>query len=104
MLELILSENTLNVKSLEQEIFKYVCNVGKDMMKTILESLDKVIAAERDIKAFENRGPRKTMIKTIMGEVEYKRNIYRVHGDASGEKKHIFLLDKYDRMHFIDVG
>lgn len=102
MLELILSENTLNVKSLEQEIFKYVCDIGRDIMKTILESLDKVIAAERDTKTFENRGPRKTTIKTVMGEVEYKRNIYRVHGGASGEKKHIFLLDKM--MGFDTIG
>lgn len=47
---------------------------------------------ERDKKKYRHKGLRKNTIKTIMGEVEYKRTIYEIEED--GVKKTVYLLDE----------
>ena len=96
-MEISLSEKTLDVNTLEKEILKYVCELGKNMMKSALEMIDKQIAAERDTSIYENRGARKTTFKSIMGDVEYERNLYRIHDKDIVEsigKSHVFLLNQ----------
>lgn len=46
-------------------------------MKQILESLDEKLLMERDTKVFRNKGLKQTCLRTIMGNVEYSRRIYK---------------------------
>lgn len=72
---------------LEKRIFKLVCNLGCEIIKEILESQDKNLMQTRDKKQNRHKGYRKKTIKTVMGEVEYKRAMYLK------DNKKIYLLD-----------
>lgn len=52
---------------------------------------------ERDTKVYRNKGLRSTCIKTIMGDVEFKRRMYEFKTD-DGKKAYKFLLDEYLQM------
>lgn len=77
MYTLSLNHNELDFNTIEKEIYKIVCEVGRGIMKDILENIDLRILASRDTKKYRSKGFRKTYIHTIMGEVEYKRRIYK---------------------------
>ncbi len=47
----------------------------------------------RDRTRYRHKGQRKTVIKTVMGEVEYQRAMYEVRGTNSG-KRFVYLLDE----------
>jgi hypothetical protein len=47
----------------------------------------------RDRREYRHKGRRKTVIKTVMGEVEYSRAIYEREGE-DGTKEYEYLLDK----------
>lgn len=73
---------------LEKRIYKLVCEFGCDILKQILENQDKEIMQSRDKKKYRHKGYRKNTIKTVMGEIEYKRALYNHNG------KSVYLLDK----------
>lgn len=77
-----------NFNELEKRIYKLVCEFGCEIMKQILENQDKEIMQNRDKKQYRHKGYRKNTIKTVMGEIEYKRAIYNNNG------KTVYLLDK----------
>ena len=77
----------VNFNELEKRIYKLVCEFGCEIIKQILENQDKQIMQTRDKSEYRHKGYRINTIKTIMGEIEYKRAIY-MHKD-----KYIFLLD-----------
>ena len=87
------TENTIDFNSLEKEIFKKCCESGCELLKTILEKYDDELSESRDKSAYRHKGPRKTTVKTIMGEVEYSRIIYKTTLE-DGAKKYIYLLDE----------
>jgi len=101
MMELILHENELNLKTLETNIFKMVCEEGCRIMAEILRELDKSIEKNRDKKIYRHKGTRDTVIKTLMGEVPYSRVVYEKKCE-SVDKKHIYLLDEY--LGFDNIG
>jgi hypothetical protein len=45
-------------------------------MKEVLTHLDRRLMDERDSKIYRNKGLRSTCIKTIMGNIEFKRRMY----------------------------
>ncbi len=92
MFEEIVTKDEVKFNDLEKKIFKFICNLGCLIIKIILEKYDKKIMKERDRKKYRHKGLRKNTIKTIMGEVEYKRAIYEMEED--GEKKTVYLLDE----------
>ena len=94
MYTLSLNHNEIDFKTIEKEIYKIVCEVGCGIMKDILESIDLRILAKRDTKEYRNKGPRKTCIHTIMGEVEYERRVYETK-DEDGKNIYVYLLDKF---------
>lgn len=94
MYTLSLNHNELDFKTIEEEIYKIVCEVGRGIMKDILENIDLRILASRDTKTYRSKGFRKTCIHTLMGEVEYKRRIYKTK-DEDGKNMHVYLLDQY---------
>ena len=89
----IVEENPVSFKILEQKIFDYVCEQGREITKIMLESYDRELAEGRDKKNYRCKGKRKTTIKTVYGEVEYSRYVYRT-GTEDGRTAHVFLLDQ----------
>ena len=87
------AEKRVEFKSLEEKVFKYVCECGREIIKDILESYDEELRKNRNKKEYRNKGKRKRTIKTVMGEVEFERNVYETVTDE-GEKIYEYLLDK----------
>ena len=90
----ILTENEINIKSLEKEIYDYACKLAAKAFSNFLEILDQELMKSRDKELLRHKGHRKTCIKTLMGEVEYSRAVYQVM-DNECEKKFVYLLDEY---------
>ena len=68
MMNSIVKEKQESFKALEQKIFAYVCEPGREITRIMLESYDK--------KVYRSKGSRKTTIKTFYGEIEYRRRVY----------------------------
>ncbi|MEE0715178.1 MAG: UPF0236 family protein [Eubacterium sp.] len=81
----ILDEKEISFKELEQKIFQYVCELGCEITKMILERYDDELSGKRDKEKYRDKGKRKTSIKTVYGPVEYKRRVYKTKTD-DGEK------------------
>ena len=96
-MNLILEESQVSFKELEQKIFAYVCELGREITRIMLETYDKELAEGRDKKAYRGKGSRRTSIKTVYGEVEYSRRVYRTRTE-DGQSAHVFLLDQAMKM------
>lgn len=79
---------SIKFHELEQKIYKMVCEYGCEIMKQILENKDKELMLTRNKKEYRHKGYRTNTIKTVMGEIEYKRAIYLK------DNKHVYLLDE----------
>ena len=97
----IVNEELVSFKELEQKIYSYVCELAREITKQMLESYDEELARSRDKKVYRGKGKRNTSIKTVYGEVEYSRNVYRTETE-DGQVAHIFLLDQ--AMHMDKIG
>ena len=100
MFEEIVTKEEEKFNNLEKKIFKFVCGFGCLILKFILEKYDRKLMKERDTKKYRHKGLRKNTIKTIMGEVEYKRAMYEI--EEAGIKKRVFLLD--EKLHINTEG
>lgn len=89
----IVNEKLIPFKELEQKIFGYICELGREITRIILERYDEELAEGRDKKKLRCKGTRKTTIKTVYGEVVYYRNVYKSK-DEEGRTVWIYLLDK----------
>lgn len=92
MFEEIISENEIKFNDLEKKIFKFVCSFGCLILKLMLEAYDRKLMNARDTKKYRHKGLRGNTIKTIMGEVEYRRVMYEM--EENGIKKTVYLLDE----------
>lgn len=97
MMTSIVVENQTSFKELEQKIFEFVCELGRKITRLVLETYDKELAEGRDKKTYRGKGSRKTTIKTVYGEVEYSRRVYRTKTE-DGQTAHVFLLDQEMKM------
>ena len=88
----MLQEKTINLKDFEEELFAEICQLGREIYKTALEAWDNELHKARDSKVYRDKGVRKTVIKTLMGEVEYKRHVYSFTREE-GCRGTIYLLD-----------
>ena len=88
-----ITEKAINIKEIEKNIFREVCRAGCEMLKNVLEELDRELCEKRDKRVYRHKGVRKTVLKTVMGEVEYSRAVYESI-DESGIKKYVYLLDE----------
>ena len=93
MMNTIVDEKLVSFKELEKNIYSYVCELAKEITQSVLESYDKELADSRNTKLYRSKGKRKTSIKTVYGEVEYSRNVYRTE-NKDGQAAHIYLLDQ----------
>ncbi|MCI9275758.1 MAG: hypothetical protein HFJ24_07495 [Clostridia bacterium] len=80
-------ETNIEFYELEKRVYRLVCNLGCEIIKRILEVQDEQIMNNRNKKEYRHKGYKGATIKTIMGEVEYKRAIYKK------DKDYVFLLD-----------
>lgn len=97
MMNTIVDEKQISFKELEKKIFQYVCELGCEITRIILEAYDSELSEERDTKKYRDKGPRETSIKTVYGTVKYARRIYRTVLE-SGETAHVYLLDEAMQM------
>lgn len=93
----ILEETLISFKELEQKIFRYICELGCEITRIILEAYDNELAAARDTKMYRDKGTRKTSIKTVYGTVEYRRRVYRTVLE-NGKNAYVYLLDEAMQM------
>lgn len=73
----IVEEKLVSFKTLEQKVFAYVCELGREITRIMLESYDAELAEGRDKKLYRDKGRRNTTIKTVYGEVVYSRKVYQ---------------------------
>ena len=102
MMKSIVEEKLVSFKLLEQKVFAYVCELGRMITQTILENYDDELARERDKKVYRDKGKRDTSIKTVYGEVEYSRRVYRTE-PGDGKAAHVYLLDQAMQMEKIGL-
>ncbi|MDL2300870.1 UPF0236 family protein, partial [Lachnospiraceae bacterium OttesenSCG-928-D06] len=101
MMNTIVNKNPISFKELEQKIYSYACELAREITQQMLESYDKELADSRDKKRYRGKGKRSTTIKTVYGEVEYSRNVYRTETEE-GLTAHVYLLDQ--AMHMDKIG
>lgn len=87
------AEVAVDFNRLELEIFSDCCAAGRQALKEQLEMWDGRLMATRDRTVYRHKGLRKTVIKTVMGEVEYSRALY-VRQNEDGTKSSVYLLDE----------
>jgi hypothetical protein len=97
MMKSIVEERLVSFKEFEQNIFRYVCELGREITQIMLESYDKELSEARDKKAYRDKGKRKTTIKTVYGEVVYNRRVYQKTLE-DGKKAYVHLLDEAMQM------
>lgn len=80
----------ISFEELEKNIYDYICNFGRSITVELLEQLDEYLMKNRDRKRYISKEKnRKTTIKTVYGEIEYRRRLYY---DCL-EKEYVYLLD-----------
>lgn len=94
MYTISLNDSTLDFKTLEQKIYRIVCEVACDALKDVLEILDRMLMATRDVDKYRHKGIKKTHIHTVMGVIDYERRIYEYYNE-DGKKQYVYLLDQY---------
>ena len=92
MFDKIITSKEVKFNDLEKKVFKFVCFFGCLIIKLLLEKYDRKLMNSRDKKKYRHKGLRGDTIKTVMGEVQYKRTMYEINED--GIKKTVYLLDE----------
>ena len=90
---MIVAENAVDFKMIEQNIFRQVCEWGCELLKQALERIDDKLMLERDRTVYRHKGSRQTAIKTVMGTIEFKRGVYE-RKNEDGNKSFVYLLDE----------
>ena len=67
-MKLIVDENLLSFKVLEQKIFDYVCELGRQITQQILEAYDTELAESRDKSIIGEKGNEKPVSKRYMAK------------------------------------
>ena len=93
MMESMLKENGLSFKEIEEKIFRECCSMAAEVTGNFLEEYDRYLHDSRDKKAYRDKGLRRSTVKTVYGEVEYRRHVYE-DMDESGTRKYVYLLDE----------
>lgn len=86
-------ENKLEVREIEMNIYAAALAAGRVAMAAYLEAIDDALSESRDVKQYRDKGKRRTVLKTVMGEVEFSRRVYATV-DEDGRKEHVYLLDE----------
>ncbi len=68
-------ENKIDIREIERMIYAAVLTAGQAAMKEYLEGLDDALAETRDKKRYRDKGGRRTVLKTKLGEVSFSRRV-----------------------------
>ena len=98
----MIEEKGITFKELEQEIFRFVCDLGVALTQEILQQYDKYLHDSRDTSELRDKGTRHTSIKTVYGDVPYDRYVYRTR-DEDGENHYVYLLDENLKMNRVGL-
>lgn len=93
----IVEEKLVSFKTLEQKVFRYVCELAQEITRIMLENYDTELAEGRDKSQYRDKGKRTTTIKTVYGEVAYARRVYQTKLEDGG-KAFVYLLDEAMQM------
>ena len=88
----MITDEKINFNSLEENTFKKVMELGRDLIRDQLKLIDKLIKQYRDKEIFRVKDIQSTTIKTKLGEIEFSRRRYEM--EINGTKKGIYLLDE----------
>mgnify|MGYP000943133107 CR=1 FL=1 len=86
-------ENKYDIREIERDIYASTLAAGRAAMAEYLEELDDTLAAKRNKKGYRDKGKRRTVLKTMLGEVAFSRRVYETENEA-GRKVHVYLLDE----------
>ena len=89
----IVSNEKINFKSLEENTFKEMMQLGREIIQEQLRMLDKLIKEYRDTSVFIVKDFQPTTIKTRLGEIPISRRRYKMI--INGTVKWIYLLDEF---------
>jgi len=89
----MIPETGVTFKELEKNIYAWTCQIGRQFTREFMERYDQMLMESRDRKKYRNKGLRQTTIKTVYGEVTYRRAVYEVTGE-DGFKQYVYLLDE----------
>lgn len=98
----IVEEKLISFKTLEQKIYRYICTYGTELTRILLESYDDELAEGRNKKEYRDKGKRSTTVKTVYGEVDYSRRVYKREGEGV-KKGYVYLLDEAMKMEKIGL-
>ena len=93
MMNLMITENGVTFKDLEKNIYAWVCQIGRQFTQEFLERYDWLLMEGRDRKKYRNKGVRQTTVKTVYGEVTYRRTVYETV-EEDGTRRFVYLLDE----------
>ena len=88
----MITDEKINFKSLEENIFKEMMKLGREIIQEELRMLDKLILDYRDKEVFTPKDFQPTTIKTKLGEISIVRRRYKMV--INGETKWVYLLDE----------
>ena len=97
MMKSIVEEKLVSFKTLEQKVFRYVCELAQEITRIMLENYDTELAEGRDKSQYRDKGKRTTTFKTVYGEVAYARRVYQTKLEDGG-KAFVYLLDEAMQM------
>jgi hypothetical protein len=86
------SEGWKNFNSAEAAIYKRLCAEGAKELGKWLEQRDDELSESRDKSKYRLISKRHGTVKTVMGEVSYKRRYYRERGES--KTRYVYLLDE----------
>lgn len=88
----MITDEKVNFNSLEENTYKKVMKLGRELIIDNLRMLDNLIKQYRDKEIFKVKDFQRTTIKTKLGEIEFSRRRYEM--EINGIKKCIYLLDE----------
>ena len=92
----MLSNEKVNFKSLEENTFKEVMKLGREIIQDELRMIDNLIKKYRDDEVFEIKDMQPTTLKTRLGEIPISRRRYKMK--INGITKYVYLLDEFLEM------
>ena len=89
----IITNEKINFNSLEENTYKKMMKLGREIIQEDLKMLDNLIKEYRDKEMFECKGIQPTTIKSKLGEIPIMRRRYKML--LNGKVKYIYLLDEF---------
>lgn len=89
----MIPDNGVTFKELEKNIYFWICEIGREFTREFLERYDRMLMEGRERKKYRHKGSRQTTIKTVYGEVNYRRAVYEVV-EEDGLRHYVYLLDE----------